>query len=209
MSGVRSSRTKSLYSSTQSNDLGWYWNSLVLSQLVGWLNGLIAVRAPIAPKEPTVARATKQFSFMPKYLPVTTSGPTCEFLLRNNGPRIVDLTIRAPALSRMMPCRNAGSLLVFSKKSIEKSENFIAVRTQRRRSKELRPKPRGLPPDGGLERNYQPHKHAATFKEELPNQIYNPARCPPWAYGRAPQPDARDSDGQPLQSVQSLSGGLS
>src|SRR5262249_60820681 len=50
MSGVRSSRTKSLYSSTQSNDLGGYWNSLVLSQLVGWLNGWIAVRPPIAPK---------------------------------------------------------------------------------------------------------------------------------------------------------------
>src|SRR5262249_34388862 len=102
-------------------------NSLVLSQLVGWLNGLIAVRAPIAPKEPTVARATKQFSFMPKYLPVATSGPICEFLLRNSGPRIVDLMMRAPELSRMMPSRNSGSPLVFSKKSMNNSEYFMSL----------------------------------------------------------------------------------
>src|SRR5262245_33121861 len=108
---------------------------------------------------------------MPKYLPVTTSGPICEFLLRNNGPRIVDLTIRAPALSRMMPCRNAGSLLVFSKKSIEMSENFIAVRTRRRRSKDFDANLAAFPLDGRAERNYQPHTHAATFKEELLNQI--------------------------------------
>src|SRR5262249_7006719 len=101
---------------------------------------------------------------MPKYLPVTTSGPICEFLLRNNGPQIVDLTIRAPALSRMMPCRNAGSLLVFSKKSIEMSENFIAVWTRRRRSKDFDPNLAAFPLDGGAERNYQPHKQAATFK---------------------------------------------
>src|SRR5262249_5649009 len=171
MSGGRSSRTKALYSWTQSNGLGGEWNSVVLSQMVGWLNGLIAVRAPIAPKEPTVARATKQFSFMPKYLPVTTSGPTWEFLLRNNGPRILDLTIRAPALSRMMPWRNAGSLLVFSKKSIAMSENFMAVWTRRRRLKDFDPNLAAFPLDGRVERNYQPHKHAAIFKEELPNQI--------------------------------------
>src|SRR5262249_1083206 len=102
-------------------------NSLVLSQLVGWLNGLIAVRAPIAPKEPTVARATKQFSFMPKYLPVTTSEPICEFLLRNSGPRIVDLMMRAHGLSGMMPGRNAGSLVLVSKKSMNNSEYFMSL----------------------------------------------------------------------------------
>ena len=63
---------------------------------------LYAVRAPIAQKAPIVVRAMKQFSFMPKYLPATTSGPTCEFLLRKSGPQIVDLTIRAPGLSRMI-----------------------------------------------------------------------------------------------------------
>src|SRR5262249_18657299 len=181
MSGVRSSRTKSLYSSTQSNDLGWYWNSLVLSQLVGWLNGLIAVRAPIAPKEPTVARATKQFSFMPKYLPVTTSGPICELLLRNNGPRIVDLTIRAPALSRMMPCRNAGSLLVFSKKLIEMSENFIAVWTRRRRSKDFDPNLAASLLMAGLNEIISPISTQQHSRESCQTK-YNPARFPPWPY---------------------------
>src|SRR5262249_43816744 len=57
MSGVRDNRVKALYSSTQSNELGWYWNSWMLSQSTGWLNGLIAVRAPIEQKWPTVARA--------------------------------------------------------------------------------------------------------------------------------------------------------
>src|SRR5262249_217535 len=130
---------------------------------------------------------------MPKYLPVTTSGPTCEFLLRNNGPRIVDLTIRAPALRRMMPCRNAGSLLVFSKKSIEISENFMAVWTRRRRSKDCDANLAAFPLDGRAERNYQADKHAATSKEELPNQIQS-ARRPPWPTRRAPRPDAHDSD---------------
>ena len=56
-----------------------------------------------AQNAPIVARAMKQFSFMPKYLPATTSGPTCEFLLRKSGPQMVDLITRAPGLRRMMP----------------------------------------------------------------------------------------------------------
>ena len=63
----------------------------------------VAVRAPIAQNAPMVARAMKQFSFMPKYFPATTSGPTCEFLLRNSGPQMVDLMMRAPGLRRMTP----------------------------------------------------------------------------------------------------------
>src|SRR5215470_767936 len=102
----------------------------MLSQLDGWLNGLMAVRAPIAQNAPMVARAIKQFSFMPKYLPATTSGPTCEFLLRKSGPQMVDLMIRAPALRRMMPCRYAGSLLVFSNESTNISAYFIAGTTR-------------------------------------------------------------------------------
>ena len=85
------------------------------------------MRAPIAPNDPTVARATKQLSFMPKYFPVTTSGPTCEFLLRNNGPQILDLMIRAPGLRRMTSCGNMGSLPVFSMKSTEMVENFTLL----------------------------------------------------------------------------------
>src|SRR5262249_21741757 len=127
----------------------------------------------------------KQLSFIPKYLPTTTSGPICEFLFRNNGPRIVDLTIRAPALSRMMPCRNAGSLLEFSKKSIEMSENFMAVWTRRRRSKDFDPNLAAFPLDGRAERNYQAYKHAATFKEELPNQIQS-SSMPTVAYATYP-----------------------
>ena len=104
----------------------------MLSQSEGWLNGLIAVRAPIAQKAPTVARATKQLSFMPKYLPTTASGPICEFLLRNSGPRMVDLMMRAPALSRMMPWGWMGSEVVFSNRSTKISAYCIGFGAQPR-----------------------------------------------------------------------------
>ncbi len=64
-----------VYSGTQSKDRGWYWNSWMLSQSAGWLNGLMALRAPNAQKLPMLARAMKPCSFMPKYLPTTASGP--------------------------------------------------------------------------------------------------------------------------------------
>jgi len=51
------------------------------------------------------------------------------------------------------------------------SENFMAVWTRRRRLKDFDPNLAAFPLDGRAERNYQPHKHSATFKEELPNQI--------------------------------------
>jgi hypothetical protein len=51
------------------------------------------------------------------------------------------------------------------------SENFMAVWTRRRRSKDFDPNLAAFPLDGRAERNYQAYKHAATFKEELPNQI--------------------------------------
>jgi hypothetical protein len=91
---------------------------ILLSQSTGWLNGWIAVRAPIAQKAPTVAGATKQFSFMPKYLPTTTSGPICDIRFRNTGPKTRESMIRALGLRRIMSCRMRGSDRVFSNRSM-------------------------------------------------------------------------------------------
>src|ERR1700730_12524874 len=79
---------------------------------------------------------------MPEYLPNVTCGPSWECLLRNSGPRIVDLNMRAPGLRCAMSCKRTGASVSLTYESTKISVNFMLPERSAKSS------PRRVQPDG-------------------------------------------------------------